>query len=172
VTLKEASRVVQTTPNDISAKEVELAVSKISKVMILRTLWYPEIIDALEESTRAYLKYFGIQEGDVGVKEVPGSYELPLAVKQEIELSSNPPSFIVALGCVLKGETPHFDFVCQAVTQGLMQVQLQTGVPVGFGVLTVDTINQAQARTSKGSEAAQAALFMYLRQWNYERTQK
>lgn len=93
---------------------------------------------------------------------VPGSFELPLAAKRAA--LSKKYDGIVALGCVLRGETPHFEYISQAVSAGLQQVALETGVPVGFGVLTVDTVEQAMERSgesgNKGFEAAAAALEM------------
>jgi 6,7-dimethyl-8-ribityllumazine synthase len=93
---------------------------------------------------------------------VPGSFEIPLAVKRAAQ--SKKYEGIVALGCVIRGETPHFEYISAAVSQGLQQVALETGIPVGFGLLTVDTVEQAMNRTgdsgNKGSEAAMAALEM------------
>jgi 6,7-dimethyl-8-ribityllumazine synthase len=165
MTISESGQVLQKTPEGISKEELKAAIEDIRHIVILKTLWYPKIIEGLEESARAYLKYFGIAEGDVATIDVPGSYELPLAVKQLVGRGRKAPDFIVALGCVIRGGTPHFDYVCQAVANGLMQVQLETQIPLGFGVLTVDNQVQAEERMSKGSEAAQAALFMYLRSW-------
>jgi 6,7-dimethyl-8-ribityllumazine synthase len=93
---------------------------------------------------------------------VPGSFELPLAVKRAALTKKY--DGIVALGCVLRGETPHFEYISTAVSNGLGQVALDTGIPVGFGVLTVDTVQQAMDRSgesgNKGFEAAVAALEM------------
>ena len=93
---------------------------------------------------------------------VPGSFEIPLVVKSAAV--SKKYDGVVALGCVLRGETAHFEYICSAVSQGLQQVALETGVPIGFGVLTVDTVQQAMDRSSesgnKGFEAAVTALGM------------
>ena len=93
---------------------------------------------------------------------VPGSFEIPLAVKRAAV--SKKYHGVVALGCVLRGETAHFEYICSAVSQGLQQVALETGVPVGFGLLTVDTVQQAMDRSgesgNKGFEAASTALEM------------
>jgi 6,7-dimethyl-8-ribityllumazine synthase len=93
---------------------------------------------------------------------VPGSFELPLAAKRAA--LSKKYDGIVALGCVMRGETPHFEYISSAVSNGLGQVGLETGVPVGFGVLTVDTVQQAMDRSgesgNKGVEAATAVLEM------------
>src|SRR5438876_11894221 len=93
---------------------------------------------------------------------VPGSFEIPLAVKHAA--LSKKYDGIVALGCVMRGETPHFEYISRAVSDGLQRVALETGIPVGFGLLTVDTVEQAMERSgesgNKGSEAALAALEM------------
>jgi 6,7-dimethyl-8-ribityllumazine synthase len=98
----------------------------------------------------------------VSVIRVPGSFELPLAVKRAAE--SQKFDGVVALGCVIRGETPHFEYISAAVSHGLQRVALETGIPVGFGVLTVDTVQQAMDRCgesgNKGAEAALAVLEM------------
>ncbi len=94
---------------------------------------------------------------------VPGAFELPVAVAALAR--SGRFDALVALGLVLRGQTPHFDYVCQGVTAGIVQVSVETGVPVGFGLLTCDTEEQAIARSGlpgapedKGHESAQAAV--------------
>ena len=99
----------------------------------------------------------------VSVFEVPGAFEIPLAARRAAETGRF--DAIVCLGCVIRGETPHFDFISQAVAQGIMQAQGATGVPMSFGVLTTHTAEQAVARAgagpaNKGWEAAHAALAM------------
>ena len=93
---------------------------------------------------------------------VPGSFEIPLAVKRAA--LSKKYDGVVALGCVLRGETPHFEYISSAVSNGLEQVALETGIPIGFGVLTVNTVQQAMDRCgesgNKGFEAAVTALEM------------
>ena len=93
---------------------------------------------------------------------VPGSFEIPVAVKKAA--ASKKYDGVVALGCVLRGETAHFDYICGAVSSGLQQVALETGIPIGFGVLTVDTVQQAMDRSgeggNKGVEAASTVLEM------------
>lgn len=99
---------------------------------------------------------------------VPGAFELPFAVKQYWESTKGTgkqPSAIIAFGCVIRGGTPHFEYVCQAVTEGILQLNLQLPVPVIFGVLTVDNQEQADERIGgihghKGEEAALTALKM------------
>lgn len=105
----------------------------------------------------------GLNAADIDVVWVPGAFELPLAAQRCAK--SGRYDFIVALGCVIRGATPHFDYVCAQASAGLNRVALDTGVPVGFGLLTVDTLEQAMERSgtkagNKGVEAALAALEM------------
>ena len=104
----------------------------------------------------------GVAEEDLDIVYVPGAWELPLAARRA---AARGYAAIVALGCVIRGETAHFDHVSRAATDGLARVQLDSGVPVGLGVLTPDTLEQALARAggelgNAGSEAARAALRM------------
>jgi 6,7-dimethyl-8-ribityllumazine synthase len=89
---------------------------------------------------------------------VPGAFELPLAAMALAKTRRY--ACVVALGCVVRGETPHFDFIASEAASGLQLAALETGVPVAFGVLTVDVVEQAQARVSKGAEAVRTALEM------------
>jgi 6,7-dimethyl-8-ribityllumazine synthase len=105
----------------------------------------------------------GTQPDDVHVAWVPGAFEIPLAARQMAK--SGRYHALVTLGAVIRGGTPHFDYVCRGVTDGLREVMQATGVPVAFGVLTTDDVDQALARAggsegNKGAEAAQAALEM------------
>jgi len=116
------------------------------------------ITDRLIEGAKRALK----AQKEVTLIRVPGGFEIPLAVKQAA--ASKKYDGIVALGCVVKGETPHFDYISRAVSEGLQRVALDTGIPIGFGVLTVLTVEQAMERSgdgrNKGFEAATAALEM------------
>jgi len=116
------------------------------------------ITDRLIEGAKRALK----GQKDVKLIRVPGCFEIPLAVKHAA--ASKKYDGIVALGCVLRGETPHFDYISRAVSNGLQRVALETGIPVGFGVLTVLTVEQAMERSgesgNKGFEAAMVALDM------------
>jgi len=115
------------------------------------------IMDRLVEGARRALK-----DHDLTLIRVPGSFELPLVAKRAAETDNF--DAIVALGCVMRGDTPHFEYISQAVSLGLQQVALETGLPVAFGVLTVDTVQQAMDRSgesgNKGAEAALTALEM------------
>jgi 6,7-dimethyl-8-ribityllumazine synthase len=105
----------------------------------------------------------GVKPEDVHVAWVPGAFEIPLAAR--VLAKSGRYHALVALGAVIRGGTPHFDYVCRAVTDGACEVMQATGVPVAFGVLTTDDVEQALERAggaagNKGAEAAEAALEM------------
>jgi 6,7-dimethyl-8-ribityllumazine synthase len=108
---------------------------------------------ALEELDRA-----GVPNEAVTVVPVPGAFELPLATMALAKTRRY--ACIVALGCVIRGETPHFDYVAGEAASGLQLSALETGVPVAFGVLTTETVEQAEARVDKGAEAVRTALEM------------
>jgi 6,7-dimethyl-8-ribityllumazine synthase len=114
------------------------------------------ITEALLSSARQALE--GAGAAGFEVFHVPGSFELPLAAK--LLAGRRTYHAIIALGAVVRGETPHFDFVAAEAARGLQQVSLETGVPVAFGVLTTDTLQQAQARAGKGRDAAMTAIEM------------
>jgi 6,7-dimethyl-8-ribityllumazine synthase len=117
-----------------------------------------EIASGLLESALSELGRLGVGGDAITIMPVPGAFELPLAA---MALSkSRRYSCVVALGCVIKGETPHFEYVAGEAASGVLLAGLETGVPVAFGVLTVDTIEQARARLGKGAEAVQSALEM------------
>ena len=128
------------------------------RFVIVASEYNSVILDRLIAGAKRALK----DQKQVSVIRVPGSFEIPLAVKRAA--LSKKYDGIVALGCVLRGETPHFEYISRAVSDGLQQVALETGIPVGFGVLTVDTVEQAMDRSgesgNKGFEAARAALEM------------
>jgi 6,7-dimethyl-8-ribityllumazine synthase len=122
--------------------------------------FYPELADKLESGARDALGKAGIE--DVDRFEVPGAFELPLIAKYAAE--SGRYAAVVCLGAVIRGETDHYDYVCGEAARGIQEVQLETGIPCAFGVLTVDTMEQAVARVAGGSKrdtgrhAAEAAL--------------
>jgi len=114
--------------------------------------------DALLSGAIDVLERHGVDASSITVVNVPGAFEVPLAVKKMAE--SGKYDGVIALGAVIRGSTPHFDFVAGECAKGLNKVQLDTGVPVGFGVLTVDTIEQAieRAGTKAGNKGAEAAM--------------
>lgn len=128
------------------------------RFVIVASEYNSVVMDRLLEGAKRALK----DQEEVVVIRVPGSFELPVAAKRAAE--SDKYDAIVALGCVMRGDTPHFEYISSAVSLGLQQVALETGLPVGFGVLTVDTVEQAMERSgeagNKGAEAAMAALGM------------
>ena len=120
-----------------------------------------EIVDRLLEGALGALEETGTRRNAVELVRVPGAFELPLAAQ---ELAKNCDA-VIALGCVIRGETPHFEYVSQAAVQGLERVSLDSGIPVAFGVLTTDTVEQALARAggdvgNRGYDAAIAAIEM------------
>jgi 6,7-dimethyl-8-ribityllumazine synthase len=122
--------------------------------------FYPELADKLDEGAREALAEAGVE--DIDRFEVPGAFELPVIAKYAAE--SGRYQAVVCLGAVIRGETEHYNYVCAETSRGIQDVQLSTGVPCGFGVLTVDTIEQALERVAGGSKrdtgraAAEAAL--------------
>jgi 6,7-dimethyl-8-ribityllumazine synthase len=130
------------------------------RVALCVARFYTELADKLEAGAREMLTRHGL--ADVDRFEVPGAFELPVVAKYAAE--SGRYCAIVCLGAVIRGETDHYDYVCGEAARGIQEVQLRTGVPCGFGVLTVDTMAQALDRVAGGSKrdtgahAAEAAL--------------
>ena len=130
------------------------------RVVVIAAQWHEKVMDGLLDGARRALAEAGVR--DVTELRVPGVFELPVAAAR---VTTTPVDAVVALGVVIRGGTPHFDYVCQAATTGLTLVAQRTGVPVGFGVLTCDDDQQALDRAGlpgshedKGHEAATAAL--------------
>ncbi len=130
------------------------------KAIIISASWHPEICDALVAGAKRGFAAAGINNPTV--KTVAGSFELPLAAQLAFEQGFD---IAVVVGLVLRGETPHFDYVCQGVTDGVMQVSLNKSKPIGFGVLMCDQLSQATDRSGlpgskedKGYDSALAAL--------------
>jgi 6,7-dimethyl-8-ribityllumazine synthase len=127
--------------------------------------WNTEITHALMNGAIDFLKEKGVKDKNINVKFVPGSFELALAAKwmaDTIDIDA-----VITLGCVIQGETRHFDFICDACANGVMKVGLDSGKPVVFGVLTTNDLQQALERAggkhgNKGIEAAETALKMLL----------
>ncbi|UZN05196.1 6,7-dimethyl-8-ribityllumazine synthase [Cellulomonas sp. S1-8] len=129
------------------------------KVVVVAASWHTTVMDGLVAGAQRALAAAGVT--DVTTVRVPGTFELPVAAQR----AAGTADAVVALGVVIRGGTPHFEYVCQAATWGLTEVGLRTGVPVGFGVLTCDDEQQALDRAGlpdshedKGAEAAQAAV--------------
>jgi 6,7-dimethyl-8-ribityllumazine synthase len=117
-----------------------------------------EISNQLLDSALEALAQAGVPEERITVMPVPGAFELPIGAMALAKTRRY--SCVIALGCVVRGETAHFEFVAGEASSGLQLAGLETGVPVAFGVLTVDTTEQAEARVDKGADAARAALEM------------
>jgi len=139
---------------------------KSACIVLVKTEWNAEITHELENGCRKIFNELGMT--NIQTIIVPGAVEIPYAVKHRaMDLRNGKPDAIIALGCVIKGDTPHFDYVCQSVTQGVTQLNLMLDRPVIFGVLTVNTKEQALERLGgshghKGEEAAITALKMIM----------
>ncbi|GAC1418950.1 MAG: 6,7-dimethyl-8-ribityllumazine synthase [Flavisolibacter sp.] len=136
---------------------------KDALVVIVKTEWNAEITNELELGCKKMLDQYGIRSKTI---VVPGAIEIPF-ILQQFWSSSGQASAFIALGCIIRGGTPHFEYVCQSVTQGITQLNLNLPVPVIFGVLTVDNLEQAKARVGgiqghKGQEAAVTAMKMMM----------
>ena len=136
-------------------------------IVLVKTEWNAVIVDKLERGCTSKLKETGIKK--TITLTVPGAVEIPFAIKAYWESSKEKkkkrPDAFIALGCVIRGGTPHFEYVCKVVTEGVGQLNLLLPVPTIFGVLTVDNEQQAKERTGgahghKGEEAAMTALKM------------
>ena len=142
------------------APAIEVPQAPHAKVAIISSSWHLDICNDLIAGAERALKAAKVKK--ISVKFVPGSFEIPLAAQHAFEKGYDA---VVAVGLVLEGETPHFDYVCQGVTQGIMNLSLAQSKPIGFGVLTVETVTQAIARSGvagssedKGFDATVAAL--------------
>jgi 6,7-dimethyl-8-ribityllumazine synthase len=127
-------------------------------VAIVASRFNGEITNKLLESALEELDQAGVRRDAITIMPVPGAFELPLAAMALAKTRRF--ACVVALGCIVRGETPHFEFIASEAASGLQLAALETGVPVAFGVLTVDMIEQAEARVSKGAEAVRTALEM------------
>lgn len=122
-----------------------------------------EITGSLRDAAIAALKESGAAESNVQLFSVPGAFEIPQAARAAAETGRF--DAVVCLGCIIRGETPHFDYIASAVAHGITDAAGETGIPMAFGVLTTDTVAQAAARSgpghdNKGREAAAAAIEM------------
>lgn len=140
--------------------------SRDACIVIMRTEWNAKIVDKLEQGCLATLEKHEVKK--IHSFTVPGAMEISFAIRKYWDLhkfKDDRPDCFIALGCVLRGGTPHFDYVCQSVTAGITELNLQLPVPSIFGVLTLDTVEQAAERLGgshghKGEEAAVTALKM------------
>jgi 6,7-dimethyl-8-ribityllumazine synthase len=130
---------------------------------ICAATFYRDLADRLIAGARAAFAEAGVEEGGIEVFEVPGAYELPMAALTCVRTGRF--DGVACVGAVIRGETDHYDWVCQETARGIQDVQLRTGVPCAFGVLTVENLDQALARTGggkrdQGRHAAEAVIRM------------
>lgn len=130
---------------------------------VVSAMWNSHITDRLRDAAVERLRQAGVSDDDIDTFAVPGTIELTYAASQLIETSAY--EAIIVIGCVIRGGTPHFDYVCQSVTQGITALNADCDTPVIFGVLTVDNEQDAIDRAggslgNKGAEAAEAAVIM------------
>ena len=134
-----------------------------ARVAVVAARWNGEITDGLLSGAIKALTRHGIVQNDIEIFRVPGAFELPLASQRAARTGRF--SAIISLGCVIRGDTPHFDYVCSETTRGIGQVSLNENLPVAFGLLTTDNLEQSLERSgdnseNKGEEAALTALEM------------
>jgi 6,7-dimethyl-8-ribityllumazine synthase len=128
------------------------------QIAVIAARFNQEIVDELLTRCVKRLGDLGLKPAKISIHRVPGAFELPVAAK----LAADTGKFaaIICLGAVIRGDTPHFDFVAGEAARGIQQVAIETGIPVIFGVLTTDTEKQARDRFDNGARAAEAALEM------------
>jgi 6,7-dimethyl-8-ribityllumazine synthase len=144
-----------------SGAPIELPRLAEGRVAIVSARFYPQYADWLEDGAERALAACGVPVGSWTLTRVAGCFELPLAARRLVETDRY--DALVALGVIVRGETPHFDFVAAECARGIMEVQLEARVPIGFGVLTTSTLEQAEERADptrgdKGYHATVAAL--------------
>lgn len=142
------------------------------RIGVIVTEWNNHITDRLLEGCVETLKENGVTESAITVKRVPGSFELVYAAQQLARFGHV--NGIIIIGCVIRGDTPHFDYICQGVTQGITQLNAEGDIPVIFGLLTVNTPEQAEERAggrlgNKGSEFALTAIKMVDYAWKLQK---
>ena len=152
-----------TSLKNLSVFEGEVPSAREMKFGIVVAEWNWQITGTLLKGAIDTLKEYGCDENDIIVKKVPGTFELPLGAQFFAEYTYV--DAVIVLGCVIQGETRHFDFICQGVTQGATQLMLTWNMPVVFGVLTTENLEQALERAggrlgNKGDEAAATAIKM------------
>lgn len=144
------------------SKIIPLKNVKRLRIGIAVSEWHPEVTEALFEAAEKTLIKSGISPKNIARKNAPGSYELPLAAQFFLKKKYDA---VICLGCVIKGETDHYEYICSAISKGILDVSLAHSRPVGFGVLTTNNLEQALNRAggkygNKGIEAAEAVLKM------------
>ena len=133
------------------------------RIAIVTAEWNPVITHSMRDAAEDYLLHCGIEPANITKYDVPGSYELPLGAQMVIE--NNKADAVICIGCIIQGETRHFEFIANAVANGIMEINIKYNVPVSFGVLTTNNHAQALDRAggkhgNKGTEAAGAVMAM------------
>lgn len=141
---------------NIAGKHV--TAKKDLKIGIVRSEYNADIVKAVYDSCIKTLLGSGVAEKNIVTTRVPGAFEIPFACQKMA--SKKAFHAIIALGAIIQGDTPHFDYIASSCAQGIMDVSLKTNVPIIFGVLTTHNVAQAKARLDKGTEAALTALEM------------
>ena len=121
----------------------------MKKILIVIADYYKDISSSLLKSAKSNLNNFAVK-----VIKVPGVFEIPITISKNIKKYDG----FIALGCVIKGKTPHFNFISSASTQAIMDISVDSKKPIGNGIITCLNMNQAKARSKKGKEAAQAVI--------------
>ncbi|MFZ9969027.1 MAG: 6,7-dimethyl-8-ribityllumazine synthase [Bacteroidia bacterium] len=147
------------------SKALDNGVSLDGRIGLVVALWNREITLELERGCRTVLSESGVRDDQIITLEVPGCFEIPVAASWLCALNQQKPQAVIALGCLIQGETPHFDLIAQSVNHGLMDLSLREGIPMINGVLTVLNAQQAHDRLGgehghKGKEAASTAIQM------------
>ncbi|MDP3725309.1 MAG: 6,7-dimethyl-8-ribityllumazine synthase [Nanoarchaeota archaeon] len=148
---------------EVQKGQFEIFDASAYRVGIVVAQFNQDITDGLLESALETAEKYGLKREDVSVFRVAGSVEIPvvlraLAEKKPVVSAVEPYDALLALGAVIRGETDHYDYVAKIVSEGVLRVMMDYGIPVGFGVLTCDTKEQAMARAHSGGEALEAAL--------------
>ncbi len=152
----------------------DISILPTGRVVVLCSLYHQNITSALLVGAKQELAKAGVPDSRIDVISVPGAYELPAAASTVAKRMNV--EVIICLGCVVRGETPHFDYICQTCAQGISRVAEASCKPVTFGVITANTVEQAFERAggrvgNKGQEAARAALELYSALKHWERQQ-
>lgn len=149
--------------NSLNERKIETPLKSDFKCAVIRAQWNSHITTVLAQGAKQTLLEAGVEPANIIELEVPGTVELVYAASRAIK--SLKPDAVIVIGCVIRGDTPHFDYVCQSVTQGVTTLNIDGKVPVVFSVLTVNTEQQALERAggvlgNKGSEGAATAIAM------------
>ncbi len=146
--------------NASNLKKINLSAVRVA---VVRSRFNDDITQSLMNAAQRGLEQAGLQKNEIESFDVPGAFEISLLAQELAKTGKY--AGIVCLGAVIRGDTPHFDYVCQAVTQGIVSAQLNTGVPMAFGIITTNNLEQALLRSgpgddNKGFEAAQVVVEM------------